>query len=324
METESLYYFMETAKSLHMSETAQRLYMSPQTLSNHIARVEEHYEAKLFNRRPNLELTEKGRAVLDFASKFTEEEKNLKDRLKDIELSEYGELHFGATSPRYTVYLPGVLKDFTDRYPNVRLHLADQKAVALEQMLKNNELDFAVCVGPHEDVQILEEIHAFEDPVYFCVSDTLLKKRLGEKGARAFKKKARRGIEATDTDGIPLLMLLPNNRLGKRLYQCFENAGVKPEVFLRAGFNNMLMQLCNDGLAGGFTSKMNMISWRNLFSDEINICPMLEKGEAVKVPLFILKNRHRYMNHHARFFLDVLKKHISALEAIDVHKITPQ
>ena len=44
MDMLSLYYFSELAKDLHMTRTANRLFISQQTLSNHILRLEEHFE----------------------------------------------------------------------------------------------------------------------------------------------------------------------------------------------------------------------------------------------------------------------------------------
>ena len=52
MDTVSLIYFSEAAKDLNFTKTAQRLFISQQTLSNHIARLEEAYQVKLFERPP--------------------------------------------------------------------------------------------------------------------------------------------------------------------------------------------------------------------------------------------------------------------------------
>lgn len=40
MELESLGYFKELTRDLNMTQTAKRLFLSQQTLSNHIARLE--------------------------------------------------------------------------------------------------------------------------------------------------------------------------------------------------------------------------------------------------------------------------------------------
>lgn len=43
MNLQSLYYFSELAKTLHMTQTAERLFISQQNLSNHIQRLENYY-----------------------------------------------------------------------------------------------------------------------------------------------------------------------------------------------------------------------------------------------------------------------------------------
>ena len=67
MDTVSLIYFSEAAKDLNFTKTAQRLFISQQTLSNHIARLEEAYQVKLFERKPRLMLTSAGETLLSFA-----------------------------------------------------------------------------------------------------------------------------------------------------------------------------------------------------------------------------------------------------------------
>lgn len=48
MDLISLHYFQELSKDLNMTKTAERLYISQQTLSNHIQRLEQYYNAPLF------------------------------------------------------------------------------------------------------------------------------------------------------------------------------------------------------------------------------------------------------------------------------------
>ena len=66
MDLVSLYYFSELAKDLHMTRTAERLFISQQTLSNHIARLEDYYGTSLLYRKPSLSLTPAGERVFDF------------------------------------------------------------------------------------------------------------------------------------------------------------------------------------------------------------------------------------------------------------------
>ena len=79
MDLISLHYFQELSKDLNMTKTAERLYISQQTLSNHIQRLEQYYNAPLFYRKPSLSLTCAGEFVLGFAQVMEKEERNLKD-----------------------------------------------------------------------------------------------------------------------------------------------------------------------------------------------------------------------------------------------------
>ena len=51
MNLQSLYYFVELAKELHVTHTAQKLYISQQNLSQHIQKLEQYYGVTLFNRK---------------------------------------------------------------------------------------------------------------------------------------------------------------------------------------------------------------------------------------------------------------------------------
>ena len=47
MDLNSLQYFYEVSKDLHITNTARRLYISQQRLSGHIQRLEKYYGVKL-------------------------------------------------------------------------------------------------------------------------------------------------------------------------------------------------------------------------------------------------------------------------------------
>ena len=108
MDLISLHYFQELSKDLNMTKTAERLYISQQTLSNHIQRLEQYYNAPLFYRKPSLSLTCAGEFVLGFAQVMEKEERNLKDILSDIERQERGTLRVGASTVRSIQLLPQI------------------------------------------------------------------------------------------------------------------------------------------------------------------------------------------------------------------------
>ncbi len=125
MELISLYYFTELAKDMHITQTAERLFITQQTLSNHVARLENYFGVPLLHRKPKLSLTTAGEFVLAFANVIQQEQTNLTDILSDIEQQERGVVRFGASTLRMNSCMPYILPKFTQRYPKVELRLTD-------------------------------------------------------------------------------------------------------------------------------------------------------------------------------------------------------
>lgn len=313
MDLESLFYFMETAKDLHITETANRLYMSQQTLSNHIQRVEENYGVKLFNRRPRLQLTPAGREVLNFAEEVFAGDKNLKDVLTDALSSDKGEIIIGASSPRYNSYFPQILPQFSEMYPNVDIIVVDKTSDYLEKLVQKNELDFAVVVDAQVNHPSLETKSVHNDQLYFCVSDRLLKKYYGEETGE-LKRKSFPGAQLEDFKKIPFLTISSNNRLGKRIERCFQEAGYVPRSYIKATYTTMMVPLCNDSLAGCFTSQMNLSVWKEQLADDVNIFPLSMNGRPVSMTINLINHRQRYLNHHARYFLKLTEEYFTKME----------
>ena len=179
MELISLYYFSEVAKDLHITRMADRLYVTQQTLSNHIARLEDYCGMPLFYRRPKLSLTTAGECVLAFANSVGLEHANLRDSLSDIEKQESGVIHFGASILRLNTSLPHILPEFSARYPKVELRLTEGISSHLLPMVVEGRLDFAIVLSDKPNPKLTEH-HLMDDHIYLCVSDVLLRKYYGE------------------------------------------------------------------------------------------------------------------------------------------------
>ena len=312
MELESLYYFMETARDLHITRTAGRLHISQQTLSNHIARLEEYYGAKLFYRYPTLQLTSAGKDVLSFAQKVHQEEINLRAVLTDTLQSDTGEIAISASSPRFNYYLPDVLEKFSSEYPNVTIDLIDRTSDDSEVLVQKNQVDFAVTVDTEARKLKVNVKASCEDPVYFCVSDKLLRKYYGD-DMYALREKSINGADLADFSRLPFLIVSPLGRMGRRIAHCFSDAGYEPKVYLKAGYTTIMAPLCNAALAGCFTSHMNLARWHYQISDDVNIFPLYFRGKPVLLKICVIYSRQRYLNHHCRRFIDLLEEQFAVI-----------
>lgn len=321
MDLESLYYFMETAKDLHITETAERLYMSQQTLSNHIQRVEEHYNVRLFNRRPRLQLTPTGREVLKFAETVFNEERNLKNYLIDVAENDYGEVSIGASSPRYNFYLPPVLAQFSAKYPNVKINLTDRGSVELERLVQKNELDFAVCINSDIKQLNLAVEAVCTDPVYICFADRLLERCYGKEEAKRIKERSASGADLRDFKELPMLKTSVTNRLGREIGDCFALAGYAPKTYLETSSTTMLVPLCNSALAAGFSSHMNLTRWKDQFDPDVSIIPLKKGTEIANSSIYLVRHKQRYLNHHVRFLIGLIENYFKQIEESSITRI---
>ena len=312
MELESLYYFVETARDLHITRTAGRLHISQQTLSNHIARLEEYYGAKLFYRYPTLQLTGAGKDVLNFAQRVHQEEINLRAVLTDTLQSDTGEITISASSPRFNYYLPNVLEKFSAEYPNVTIDLIDRTSDDSEILVQKNQVDFAVTVDTEARKLKVNVKASCEDPVYFCVSDKLLRKYYGD-DMYALREKSINGADLADFSRLPFLIVSPLGRMGRRIAHCFSDAGYEPKVYLKAGYTTIMAPLCNAALAGCFTSHMNLARWHYQMSDDVNIFPLYFRGNPVLLKICVIYSRQRYLNHHCRRFINLLEEQFAVI-----------
>ena len=313
MDIESLYYFAETARDLHITRTAQRLHLSQQTLSNHIMRLEAYYGTKLFYRYPALQLTSAGKEVLKFARQVYQEERNLKAILVDTLQSDTGEITLSASSPRFNYYLPDVLEKFSALYPNVVIDLVDKTSDDSEMLVQKNQVDFAVTVDTEAQKLRVNIKAEYDDPVYFCVSDRLLRKHYGD-GMTVLKERAfSEGADLKDFAELPFLIVSPLGRMGRRIAQCFSEAGYEPNVYLKAGYTTIMAPLCNAGLAGCFTSHMNLARWHYQMNEDVNIFPLCFRGEPVTLKIYVIYSRQRYLNHHCRYFIDLMEEQFSVI-----------
>ena len=321
MELESLYYFMETARDLHITRTAGRLHISQQTLSNHIARLEEYYGAKLFYRYPTLQLTGAGKDVLSFAQKVHQEEINLRAILTDTLKSDTGEIAISASSPRFNYYLPNVLEKFSAEYPNVTIDLIDRTSDDSEILVQKNQVDFAVTVDTDSRRLKVNVKASCEDPVYFCVSDKLLRKYYGDE-MYDLREKSINGADLADFSRLPFLIVSPLGRMGRRIAHCFSDAGYEPKVYLKAGYTTIMAPLCNAALAGCFTSHMNLARWHYHIADDVNIFPLYFRGKPVLLKICVIYSRQRYLNHHCRRFIDLMEEQFAVIKGEKLSRLS--
>ena len=236
--------------------------------------------------------------------------------------SDTGEITVSASSPRFNYYLPDVLKKFSAKFPNVIIDLIDKTSDDSEMLVQKNQVDFAVTVDTDAQKLKVNVRATYDDPVYFCVSDKLLRKYYGDEMYALKEKAFSEGANLKDFSRLPFLIVSPLGRMGKRIAQCFSEAGYEPNVYLKAGYTTIMAPLCNEALAGCFTSHMNLARWHYQMNDDVNIFPLCFRGEAGLLKIYVIYSRQRYLNHHCRYFIDLLEEQFSVIGGEKLKRIS--
>lgn len=309
MDITSLYYFAEVAKDLNITRTANRLYISQQTLSNHIQRLEEYFGAALLYRKPHLALTYAGEFVLSYANVVAKEETNLKDILSDIEHKERGVINLGGSTLRLNM-LPAILPRFSERYPNVELRLENTLSNNLEPLVSKGELDFAIVTQAKADNNLIQE-HLISDEIYLCVADSLLYKHYGME-ANEIKARSIRGAHLRDFAKLPFCIY--NNYMGNQIQNAFDDEKVTPIAYLTTKHTQLSTNVGFTGIAAFFATRVNLAERRGETPAGMNIFPLMYREEQMKLDVFLLRHKQRYMTHYAKYFVELLLDYYEQVE----------
>lgn len=140
-----LYYFYIVAKAGSFSEAARELNVSQSSVSVQIRLFEDYLEHKLFNRlKKGVELTESGMVVFQFAEEVFHDVDRIWNDLAAMERQVKGTLALGTINSFGIYTLPGLLKEFTGRFPEVKVAVQFGTSRHLADMLQAGKCDLAI------------------------------------------------------------------------------------------------------------------------------------------------------------------------------------
>lgn len=148
MKLQQLRYAVETyRRNLNVSEAAEALFTSQPGVSKQIRLLEEELGVQIFIRsgKRMVAITPAGRAVLELAEQILRDVGKIKKISSEFANQDSGSLNI-ASSPTIARYvLPDVLRQFVQRYPDVKLNLRQGSPEQLNDMVLHGEVDFALC-----------------------------------------------------------------------------------------------------------------------------------------------------------------------------------
>ncbi len=241
----NLKYFIVAAEEMNFTKAAKRLYISQQSLSNHIAKLEDYFGVQLFDRNTPLTLTVAGQRLLKNAQTIMDVKKQTELELQDIRDFRSAELTIGIPSARGSVMLPPLIQKFHREFPQVQLHLLEGTSLEITEALYKGKVDFTIGFEPDDLGNIYTEVLQ-EEHTMILVPAAILEQFFDSSERK--KLEAERMLPIRVFKSCPFIKMKHENWIGAVFEKSCQDGGFNPHVVLETANIMTMISLCISGL----------------------------------------------------------------------------
>ncbi|WP_338448897.1 LysR family transcriptional regulator [Niallia oryzisoli] len=163
MDLKAIKTFQTIAKLGSFQKAAEELKYVQSTVTIQIQKLESDLGVKLIERGRKIQLTEAGRVFHEKADLLLRDIEYVQNSMDEWQHGETGKVKIGAIEPMALYRMPKILGAFCAEYPKVQISIEINNTKNLTQMIKDGELDLAICNTPELDHEILFEPLLTED-----------------------------------------------------------------------------------------------------------------------------------------------------------------
>lgn len=164
--------------------TAKVVLISQPAVSQRLKIIEAYFNEKIFIRTAKkLILTPSGEDILNHAQKLIEKEYALLNKLSESSKKVQGTLSIACSSLISQRFLPSILANYTERYPDVSIDLV----TGISEAIKHDHKDYHVCLIRGEKLKESTCEHLFADPLYIFDTEPFTENSLKERALISFK-----------------------------------------------------------------------------------------------------------------------------------------
>jgi len=294
MNFTNLQYFLTVAKELNMTRAAKQLYISQQSLSGHIARVEEECGVSLFERGGKLKLTYAGECVARHAAQILDLEKQMNQQLFDIIHQRSGRLSIGVYHHRAQVFLSETLPSYHALYPKVELHLETGLSKDLEIKLLTGELELIVGFTPFQSKE-LKITHIATEHLCLLVPRALFSNHFSDP-VTAAAHFWDNGVDIRAFSQMPFLLLNRGNRARDLADLLFAKYHISPNILLESEEVQTILSLNQGGMGATFVFELGarrlLQELNGRLAKGVYIFPFREEGATAELVIAYCQNRY--------------------------------
>ncbi|WP_144509441.1 LysR family transcriptional regulator [Bacillus sp. FJAT-22090] len=153
------------AEEQNMRKAAERLFLSQPALSLRLQSIEKEWNTKLFLRsQKGLTATPEGELVIEFAINMIHQKEELYEAIQSLTSKVHGTLKIACASIVGQNWLPKVLKDFVQTYPEAKVSLLTGWSSEIVKAIYDGDAQIGIVRGQTDWKG--NKIHLFRDTLY--------------------------------------------------------------------------------------------------------------------------------------------------------------
>src|SRR5690606_12589885 len=279
--------FVFTAELGSISRAAEHMELTQPSVSLQIQALEKELGVVLFERKGRrISLTPAGKQLLGLATPLVRGIENLKSEFEaQFENLDSGDLHVAAGESTLLYLLPDFVDRFVRQFPQIRLHFHNVTGREGLEMLRRDEVDFAVgsLLDVPDDIRFLP---VFDYPNYLITPLDHPLTRVENISLRAISEHG---------------LILPPRQLNtwRVIETVFRQNGLELNVRLEAGGWEVIKKYVELGLGISIVSGICLKPWDRLFRFDLHkTFPMRQYG--------LVTRRGKFLSPQAKRFIRLL------------------
>jgi LysR family cys regulon transcriptional activator len=246
MKLHQLRYLLAVAGSdLNVTVASTRIHTSQSGVSKQLRLLESELGFQIFTRqgRALTRITPAGAQVVQRAKRILHEVDSIRRLSADLTNESAGTLSIGTTHTQARYVLPPVIAAFREQYPKVRLHLHQGTSEQIAEMMRSDQIDFAIATGSESlfpDLTILPSYHWYRTLVV----------------PQGHPLAGARSLSLRTLADYPLITYTFSFSGPSSLNDSFAEAGLEPNVVLTARDADVIKTYVRLGLGVGIVAHM--------------------------------------------------------------------
>ena len=239
---DQLKYFLTAARHEHLGRAAEALGLSQPALSRSIARLEQEYGVKLFDRNSRrIRLNAAGRLLVGHFEHALAELEDARRELQESKKGARNTISIGFLATFGAQLIPGLIRSFKVSDPTAQFRLLQGPYPLLHELLVAGEIDFCL-VSPRFTDAALDWRPLFEEELVMIVP-------------RGHRLEGREEIDLREVAKLPMVALKKGYGLRQTLEDLTREAGFVPDIAFEGEEVATLQGLVGAGFGVALTPK---------------------------------------------------------------------